>query len=138
MEEANKSAPSAWKQKLLLAKVLLRKYGMLHEFHISQLEHYPIACCKISLDGEARVYAADKTVVFDIKTSRKYTKKNGSIVERNKYSLLGKISVSKKAYEEEKGLAFINLYTWTRELLWGEETIVKVIIDGQQVSYPVS
>lgn len=130
-DTANRS--ESWQQQLNLAKILLRKYGTLHGFHIKQLECYPIACCPIALDGTSTVDGDKKLVTYEIKTKRKYFRKNGQVVERNKNSLLGLIVVPATKYEKNKEFAVTNLINWSKELLWGPETIVEVHIDGSKI-----
>lgn len=133
MAETPGSNSDSWRQSLTLAKILLRKHGILHGFHVTQLENYPIACCKISLDGSIEIDADRKLVTFTIKTLRNFKREDKEIVPRAKYSPFGKIEVPDDAYEQECKMAVINLNTWTKELLWGaDETTVKVIIDGRE------
>jgi len=136
MEEASKPNSESWKQNLVLAKILLRNYGLLHSFHVQQIEYYTIACCHIAIAGEAEINADSKTVTFRIKTEREYVKnKDKEIVPRHKYSLLRYFAVTPKRYKEECEFAYNNLNTWTKELLWGsDKTIVKVIIDGREIT----
>lgn len=133
MAETPGSNSESWRQSLTLAKILLRKHGILHGFHVTQLENYPIACCKISLDGSIEIDADRKLVTFTIKTSRNFKKQDKEIVARSPMSPFGKWEVPDNVYKEECELAVINLSTWTKELLWGaDETKVKVIIDGRE------
>lgn len=120
------------RQNLILAKILLRKFGILHEFHAQQLERFTVACCLSSVSGEVIVNGDDKSVTFDIKTFRFFKKNGNQILPRKKYSLMGYLKFPPKKYDEDKKLAKENLVNWTRELLW-TDTEVKVIIDGQSV-----
>lgn len=134
MDSIRKTDSSSLKQQLLLAKLLLRKYGTLHEFHVKQLENYPIACCGISLEGEVEVNGDNKSVTFKIKTKRDYQLNGKEVVERGKYmKFFGKIAISATKYKEEIEFAKTNLNTWTKELLWGPETDVRLVIDGREI-----
>lgn len=137
MAETSESNSKSWQQRLTLAKILLRKHGILHDLHRLQLENYPIGCCRISLDGTIEIDADRKIVTFNIQTLRHFKKKgkgkDAKVVPRASYSIFGKLEVPDKFYKEECAFATINLNTWTKELLWGaEETSVKVIIDGRE------
>lgn len=135
MAETSGSNSESWRQRLMLAKMLLRQYGILHEFHVKQLENYPIACCKISLDGDIEVDADRRLVSFNVRTLKEYKKKNGEVVPRAQFSLYRTFKISKQEYQNECELALINLNTWTKELLWGiNETKVKVLIDGREIT----
>lgn len=132
MDETSGSNTKSWKRQLLIAKLLLRTYGILHEFHVRQLECYPVACCKIALDGQVEIDAEEKSVIYKIFTSRFFSKtKENKLKPKHKFvvKVINKFGVKK--YQEEVDLAAINLNTWTRELLWGEETKIKVMIDGR-------
>lgn len=130
-EIANLDAQTG-KQNLILAKILLRRFNILHEFHAQQLERFTIACCNASLSGEVVVNGDDRTVTFDIKTYRFYKKMGSKTVSRNKLSLMGYLKFPPKKYEAERQLALQNLAAWTKELLW-DNTRVKVIVDGKPV-----
>ena len=134
MDSVGKTDANDLRSQLMMAKILLRKYGCLHDFHIRQLENYPIACCKISLAGDVEVDAENKKVTFKIKTSRKYKLNGDEVIERQKYSVIGKWNTSDAEYKEQIEFAKINLNTWTKELLWGPETNVKVTVDGLEIS----
>lgn len=120
----------SWKTQFQLAKLLLIKYGALHSFHELQLENYPVACCKISIDGMVEFDIDKRLVAYHIKTSRFFYKNGSETKERHKWSLIGKWKVSAKEYAEEQKQAFINLETWTRELLW-PDTKVSLYVDGK-------
>lgn len=134
MEQAPDSNSKSWKRQLLIAKLLLRNYGILHEFHVRQLECYLIACCPTSLDGNVEIDAENKSVSYNIYTSRFFRLKEKKLLPRNKWENKVMHLFGKKKYSEEVDLASVNLYTWTRELLWGEETKVKVMIDGRSIA----
>jgi len=134
MDQTSDSNTKSWKRQLLIAKLLLRNYGILHEFHIRQLECYLVACCKTALDGTVEIDADNKSVSYQIYTSG-YWKRNKEkkLSPRNKWSIKLNMLTSKKKYLDEVALATINLNTWTRELLWGDDTKIKVMIDGRHV-----
>lgn len=129
------NSSESWQQTLALAKVLLRNYGILHEIQAEQLKRYPIACCNISIDGSASIDGDKKSVTFEIKTSREYYIEAGKSVKRHKYSPT-KLTFTSKKYSEELKMATTNLTNWTKGLLWGDDTIVEVIIDGSKVIAP--
>lgn len=132
MDQTPETNSKSWKRQLLIAKLLLRTYGILHEFHVRQLECYPIACCKIALDGQVEIDADAKSVTYQIFTSRFYNKTEDKKL-KPKHRLILKIATKfgVKKYKEELSLATVNLNTWTKELLWGDETKIKVMIDGR-------
>lgn len=103
---------------LRLARLLLIHYGILHPFIQFQLERYIIACCNISVGGEVKIDGLSKIVIYDIKT-----KKRLSILK----------PFYAKKYKKEVELAKTNLEIWTKALLWGDDTTVKVYIDGKEV-----
>jgi hypothetical protein len=120
-------------QTLVFAKILLRKFNLLHDFHVFQLQRYLIACCPASLGGEVSVTAEEQTVTFDIKTNFFFKLEGKKIVPRHKYSVYAFLKKMKtNEYKKETTLAVLSLRGWTRELLWGPETIVKVNIDGRE------
>ena len=134
MDETSKNDTATRKNDFTLAKILFRKYGVLHSFHEEQLKAYPIACCNISIDGQTEIYPLDKSVTYAIVTERYYKKTGKKTVKRRKFSLCGIYKVPKGRYEKETQLAVINLIKWSKELLWEDATKVKVIIDGKEVT----
>jgi hypothetical protein len=127
--EAGRGLTEARKN-LLLAKMLLEKYGALHSFHTEQLQRYTIACCNYAIAGNVAVYAESKRVTFDIKTKRDYCVKDSKIKPRFKYSLMRLFYHFK--WEKEVLVACDNLTSWTRELLW-PNTSISISIDGKLV-----
>jgi hypothetical protein len=123
------------RRNLLLAKMLLDKYGVIHSFHTEQLQRYTIACCDYAIAGNVAIYAESKRVIFDIKTKRDYYVKDSKIKDRFKYSL-ARLYFQYK-YGAEVELAVINLKTWTRELLW-TKTELRITMDGKQVYGPTT
>jgi hypothetical protein len=104
MEDDAKFSPvGAASNQYYLAKLLLEKYDTFHPFLQEQLQGYTVACCNISLKMEdKKILAIKKSKVSDLK------------------------------YKKELKIASTNLKTWTRNLLWGALTKVKVIIDGKE------
>ena len=134
MEETPKSDTKSWKRQLLIAKLLLRNYGILHEFHVRQIECYLVACCPSSLDGVVEVDADNKLVSYKIYTSRFFKRlEDKKLKPRGSWEKKVSHLFGKKKYKVELDLAQINLNTWTKELLWGDETKVKVMIDGREI-----
>lgn len=131
MEEATEQNPPTGQQNLILSKILLLKYNLLHEFHVKQLEMYIIACCNISIDGLVRISALDHVVSYEIKTTKVYKKTGKETIKKSKFSLFPYIT--KKKYNSEILMAKENLTKWTKELLWGEGTFIKVTVDGKEI-----
>jgi hypothetical protein len=132
MAEAADLDAESRRQNLILAKILLRKFGILHEFHAQQLERFTVACCHSSICGEVIVNGDEKSVTYDIKTFRFFKKNGNQTLPRNKFSVMGYLKFPPRKYEADKKLAKENLVSWTKELLW-PDTVVKVIIDGQSI-----
>jgi hypothetical protein len=127
MEDDAKFSPvGAASNQYYLAKLLLEKYDTFHPFLQEQLQGYTVACCNISLGGSVKLNASDKVVIFDIKTEKKFK------MEDKKILAIKKSKVSDLKYKKELKIASTNLKTWTRNLLWGALTKVKVIIDGKE------
>ena len=133
MEKAPDANTQSWKRQLLVAKLLLRNYGILHEFHARQIECYLVACCPIALDGIVEIDADNKMVSYTIYTSRFFKRHEKKLVPRNEWSKKISHLFGHAQYESERALALVNLNTWTKELLWGDDTKVKVMIDGRSV-----
>lgn len=133
MEQTSEANSKSWKRQLVIAKLLLRNYGILHEFHVRQIECYLVGCCQTSLDGVVEIDADNKVVSYKIFTSRFFEKKGDKIAPKKEWVKKMSHLFGKKQYEEEVAFANINLKTWTKELLWGDETKVKVMIDGRQI-----
>lgn len=121
----------ARRQNIILAKVLLRKFNILHEFHVQQLERFTIACCHISLGGEVTVSGDDRVVTYDLKTTKYFKKVGREVLQRSRFSIVGYFTHPEGRYNEELKAAAVNLSSWTRELLWGDETRIRVIVDGR-------
>jgi hypothetical protein len=119
------------KSKVLLAKLLLLKYGILHSFHSQQLQYYVIGCCNITIDGSAQVAADKKLVKYELFTEKYYYKKMKKTIKRSKLDAFFAMWPSK--YKKECKDAYANLDMWCKELLWGDETTVVVEIDGVRV-----
>lgn len=130
------AALTAAKRNLLLAKMLLDKYGVIHSFHTEQVQKYTVACCDYALSGMVAIYPEDKRVTYDIKTKRDYYIKKMKINARNKFSPMRPI-LHYYRYEKEVEIAVYNLKTWTRELLW-PDTEIRITIDGEQVYGPTT
>lgn len=126
--ETAEAGLSEAKRNLLLAKMLLEKYGAIHAFHTEQLQRYTIACCDYAISGNVSIFPDDKKVVFDIKTKKDFYVKNSRIQPRFKFSPMKLVYLFK--YSKETDVAVLNLKTWTRELLWSN-TAITVIIDGE-------
>lgn len=133
MDQTSGSDSKSWKRQLLIAKLLLKNYGMLHELQVRQLECYLVACCPIALDGTVEIDADAKSVVYQIFTKRFYRLKEKKLAPRHKWELKVMHLFKKKEYQDEVAFAAINLNTWTKELLWEDETKIKVFVDGRPV-----
>lgn len=127
----NSTALSDLKTKVLLAKLLLTKYNVLHSFHQNQLEYYIIACCNISIDGKVSVAPEKKSVSFDIQTEKFYYKKNKQTKKLSKIAAY--FSVMPWKYKKELKLIHSSLNDWCKELLWGENTNVNITVDGVRI-----
>lgn len=133
MDESAKANTTTGDQSLVLAKILLRKFDILHDFHVHQLQRYLIACSLSSLGGELSINAGLHTVYFDIKLDFFFKRVKGKIVPRHPLSVPHMINrFKKKEYDKQTALAVDCLSSWTKELLWGPETQVKVRIDGRE------
>jgi hypothetical protein len=121
---------SEHRKSFLLAKLLLNKYNTIHQFHMDQLTKYPIACCETSISGSASLYANNRIVDFDIKSSKDYYLKDGKIKPRLKYSPIKLIYMIKE--QKEKDMAIRNLKLWTRELLWAD-TSISITFNGKLI-----
>ncbi len=113
--------------KYYLAKLLLQKYDIFHDFFKLQLENYTVACCNISIGGDVKMDAASKMIIYDLKTEKKYKKTKNKVIKTTK----SKISTAN--YKKEKEIAKLNLTEWTQKLLWGKGTTVRVYIDGTEI-----
>lgn len=122
------SALSDLKSKVLLAKLLLLKYGVMHSFHEQQLEYYLIACCCIAIDGTVSVLPSTKTVKFEIMTEKFFYKERKQTKKRHKLATY--FNVAPWKYKKECSVAVKNLDMWCKELLWGDDTTVIVTVDG--------
>ncbi|MCS7092614.1 MAG: hypothetical protein NZM26_04650 [Patescibacteria group bacterium] len=111
---------------LKLARLLLLYYDILHPFLKFQLEQYTVACCNIALRGEVKLDFSSKVVVYEIFTEKKFR------ITRNGLKQTKKSKISNKKYNEEKKIAKMNLESWTKCLLWGDVTTVRVYVDGQE------
>jgi hypothetical protein len=122
------------KEKLLLSKLLLTKYFILSPIAVNQLKNFPIVCCSIAVGGESSVDMENTTIIYKIKT-KKFFKRNGveivplSMIE----AIAKKVLINDKKYKLECKQAVANLTAWSREILWGEDTVVKIEIDGEMV-----
>jgi hypothetical protein len=76
--------------------------------------------------------AASKTITYDIKTEKKFVKKGKSILPIDKKNKAAR-AISDKEYKQQKSIAKLNLTEWTKILLWGDQTIVKTVIDGTEI-----
>ena len=134
MDETPKTNAATGDESLVLAKILLRKFNILHEFHVHQLQMYLIACCTAAIGGEVAINADEHLVAFEIKTNFFYKRVKGKIVKRHPMSpiLLFK-RLDKMLYAHEVRVAHMSLENWTKELLWGDDTRVKVTIDGRSI-----
>jgi len=135
MDNNKQDLVEMYRQNAALAKLILTKYNMLHQFHIDQLEYFSIACCKTAIDGQVEVDFDNKTVRYDIKTESCFSRdsKTKIVRSRHKYSPIRIFSNLFGKYEMEKKMAYENLRGWTRQLLWADSK-VQVRIDGKVVS----
>jgi hypothetical protein len=134
MDETSNLDAATRSQALVFAKILLRKFNILDDFHVQQLQRYLIACCPAAIGGEVSVVAESRIVHFDIKTNFFFKSVKRKIVPRHKYSASAFLQrLNKKAYKKETDQAILSLTGWTKELLWGPETQVKVTIDGREL-----
>ncbi len=115
-------------EQLRLARLLLIQYETWHPFLDTQMQNYTVACCNIALPGQVKLDVGAKTIIYDIKTEKNYKLvKPGHLAKHiNK-------KISKAKYKKEVALAKTNLNSWTKELLWGEGTTVRIYIDGLEI-----
>jgi len=122
----NKQNAISPSEQIKLAKVLLYHYDTWHTVFDEQMKHYTIACCNIALPGIVKVDHLSKTVIYEIKTEKKYKFADGKTIPT-------KISkITQKKYDEEKKIIKMNLEDWTKKLLWGDITTIRVYIDGTE------
>lgn len=115
-------------EQIKLAKVLLHHYDTFHTVLQYQMERYTVACCNISLGGTAKFDQSSKMVIYDIKTEKKYRRES-----KDKFVAIKKSKISSKVYATEKKIIKLNLEEWTKTLLWGQATTVKVLVDGTEL-----
>lgn len=113
-------------KQLQLAKVLLLHYETFHPFLQLQMEKYTIACCNIALPGTVKFDYGSKTVIYEIYTEKKYK------LSKGKLHPIKKSSIPAKKYTQQKKVAKMNLEDWTKKLLWGDATTVRIYIDGTE------
>lgn len=114
-------------EQLRLAKLLLLKYDTWHPVFEMQLTRYTVACCSISLPTPVKFDVGAKTIIFDIKTEKNYKYEKGKVIPIKK----SKISTAK--YNKEKKIIKLNLEDWTKKLLWGDGTTVRIYVDGTEL-----
>jgi hypothetical protein len=147
MAKASEVSSESRQNQYMLAKLLFTKYGVLHSFHELQLKYWPIACCNISIDGYAMVEPNLKKVTYWVYTKKYYklsaegtVEIDGSVsyetkpVKRSKFSPLKLIYAPGKKYKNEMKQAFINLETWTQDMLW-PDTTVEMYYDEQKYNH---
>jgi hypothetical protein len=126
MEQAAASNTTNAQQKWTLGKLLLTKFGVLHDFHIHQMEAYTYACTPLTLEASFEVDTEARVVIYRLKTKHHYTKKGEALIKRKKYDPR-KLKTTFK-YNKETAAAVKNLKLWTKHLLW-ENTKIEVYID---------
>lgn len=127
MGNDSKNASVELQQQYYLAKLLLQKYETFHPFFEMQMQYYTVACCNISVGGEVKLDVGSKVITYDIKTEKEYKKENGKFVK------VKRTSIKPAKYKKECKQALLNLESWTRDLLWGDGTTVKVYVDGKLI-----
>jgi len=115
----------------ILSKVLFERFGILHDFHIFQLKCYMVACSRISIGGEVRIDPDNKSVVFNLYTSKNYTTEDGKPVRRKRFSFKRLFGISRSNYRQEIKIAKSNLRKWTQRLLW-PNTSIEINVDGEK------
>lgn len=133
MERATETSSESWQQQLALAKILVRKYGVLHEFHSVQLKNYCVACAPMIIGGTAEVNMEEKSIVFRLQSDFHYYLNGGKVADRSKYSIKRLLSFLPFLYDKQVGGAYQNLNIWCKELFWGESTKIRLFIDGKQI-----
>jgi len=133
MERASETSAESWQQQIALAKILVRKYGVLHEFHSVQLKNYCVACAPMIIGGSAEVNMEEKSIVFRLQSDFNNYLKDGKVVERSIYSPKKIMSLLPFSYPKQVSDAYKNLNIWCKELFWGESTKIRVFIDGKQI-----
>lgn len=113
-------------KQLQLAKVLLLHYETFHPFLQLQMEKYTVACCNIALPGIVKFDYSSKTVIYEIYTEKKYK------LNKGKLQPIQKSNVTTRKYMQQKKVAKMNLTDWTKKLLWGDATTVRIYIDGTE------
>lgn len=117
------------REKLLLAKLLLNKYGALHEFHVAQLKAYLYAAMSISIAGCAMVDTYKREVTFYILTEKEYYMKDGEAKKRSALSPR-RLWPLPGAYRQHVNSAKETLTAWCQELLWPDTTIELIVDQG--------
>lgn len=114
-------------QEYLLAKLMLNHYGLMHEYFITQMRCYTIACCNISVGGSFKIINAEKAITYEIFTEKFY--KN---LKKKKSKLASMISMTNSKYKSERSAAAKNLKVWTKDLLSWKDADIRVVIDGTE------
>jgi hypothetical protein len=144
MAKATERNTESWQNQYMLAKLLFHKYGVLHSFHEWQLKNWPIVCCEIAIDGSAIVEPSAKKVTYKVYTKKNFKLKAKATLEmdgsmshelvaepRSKYSPMRLIIAPGSRYNQQRDQAFLNLQSWTRDMLW-PDTEVELIYDDQR------
>lgn len=158
MEQNDSNGKKDWQQQVFLAKNLIRRYNVLHQLHVQQLDGYLVACCNISipqdstieLDPDKKIVTYNINTIFEYKLGIDKTTNKKVFVKRSKYDLgrkvaqlpypaqrkaLGRFIIKgSKLHKAELDIAKINLNAWTKEMLWGPQTKVRIIIDGREIT----
>jgi len=85
VENPSRGNEDVLSDQLLLGKLLLLQYGMLHDSIAHQLKCYTVACSEYSLGGVAEVIPDQKTVIFKIMTKDRFRFKSGTGIVKTNY-----------------------------------------------------
>lgn len=129
---ANSQSVGEIREKLRLAKLLLFKYGTLHEILTYQMTCYTVTCCPIAIYGTVEVDADNRMVTYNVKSSFLFYRDENSFKPLSSVRTKANLFLKGKEYQENIEMAKINLNTWNKEILW-PDTTVKLIFDGQSV-----
>jgi hypothetical protein len=136
-ENESNSKHASLKEKIRGSRLLLTKYFVLSPFAQIQLKNFPLVCCDIAISGKAEVDLEGQTVTYFIATKRYfYYKGHKTIAKRNFIgTFFYKWIIWEYKYRAQIRDAKRALSAWSKELLWGEETIVNIDIDGERVQW---
>lgn len=118
------------REKILMSKAMLYKYGALTPFHAKQLELLPLVSHPMAIHSVAVVDGIEKAVEYYIFTKRNYTYENKILSKLEQWAPLAIINkmMSFFSHKEMEADSKRRLTEWTPEFMW-PNTKVTVYID---------